>query len=420
MKVLWLTNTPVGASEYLKIKYPAGGWMSSLETYVKEIDKLSLAVCFFYEGLEAFKFIYNSVTYYPIESKQSSLFSRINSKLFGKLYDCNNNALLRVIEDFKPDVIQLFGTESGFGEILDKVKIPVIIHIQGLMNPIFSAWLPKGISQRKIIFNSSIKEILLKKGVINEYYLTRKRATREEFIIKKASYFFGRTEWDKRVIQLYNKDATYFHCAELLRPAFFSKHWAPRESPTLNLVTTINPNIYKGLDIILETAFLLKKKSVINFQWIVIGVEQNSQLVRLFERIKKKKFSDNNVSFKGFKSTDELIVHLLESSIFIHPSHIDNSPNSMCEAMLLGMPVIATHVGGIPSLIEHNFNGLLYNSYDPFELAGTIIENANNHLELKRLGNNARITATKRHDATTIISTIIKTYASVLSPNYSK
>ena len=415
MKVLWLTNTPVGASEYLKIKQPSGAWMNSLETYIKKNNGLNLAVCFFYDGLKKFKFDYNSVTYYPIHSKKSLFWNKIKSKLFNILNDSNKSALLKVIEDFKPDIIQLFGTESGLGEILNEVKIPVIVHIQGLMNPCLSAWFPKGISQQKLLFNSSIRNILLKKGILGDYYLFKKIACREEKIIKNTRNFFGRTDWDRKVIRIYNKDAKYYHCEELLRPDFYKHHWIAKGSSVLNLITTINPNIYKGLDVILETASILKNKSGVEFEWTIIGISQNNQLVRLMEKIKKVKFKDNNVFFTGYQQTGELITRLLNSDIFIHPSHIDNSPNSVCEAMLLGMPVIAGNVGGIPSLIEHNFNGLLYNSHDPFDLAGTIIENGKNYIELERLGNNARQTAYERHNSTNIVNNIIETYKTILS-----
>lgn len=62
------------------------------------------------------------------------------------------------------------------------------------------------------------------------------------------------------------------------------------------------------------------------------------------------------------------------TGIFIHPSHIDNSPNGLCEAMLLGMPIIAIYAGGIPSLLVNRREGLLVQDGDPYAMAGAIIE----------------------------------------------
>ena len=416
MRVLWLSNTAVGASEYLKIKFDSGGWMSSLETYIKTVEGIDLAVCFFNNGNNPFKFSFNSVTYYPIKDKFSTIVSKITLKLFNKLYDSNLPDLLKVINDFKPDIIQLFGTESGLGEIVTKTKIPVIIHIQGIINPCASAWLPKGISLNKILINSNLTDLLRKLDWYSKYKLYTKIATREELIIRNAKYFFGRTEWDKRIIHIYNANIEYFHCNELLRPIFYENKWCWKNESELKLVSTINPQIYKGLEIILETAVLLKKTKL-KFEWNIIGINDDNDLVKLIEKIFKKRFQDNNVFFKGPKYGQSMISELLNSHIFIHPSHIDNSPNSVCEAMLLGMPVIAGSVGGVPSIIENNDTGILYNSYDSHELTGIILEKAYKKEELQKLGTNARELALIRHDPRKIIPTIIDTYNYILQSN---
>ncbi|HVG42633.1 MAG TPA: glycosyltransferase family 4 protein [Chitinophagaceae bacterium] len=410
MRVLWLTNTPVGASGVLNIKGHAGGWMSSLEKHIKNVEGVELAVCFFYNKQDKFKFTHNLVTYYPVKDKNARLISKIRNRFFNRLSDRNRAGLQKVILDFKPDIIQLFGTESGLGEIIIDTEVPVIVHIQGLINPILAAWFPKGIAQSTVLLNSPVLSILSNKGFFGYYYLLKKTAKREEAIIKSAQYFLGRTEWDKRVVKLYNTQCTYFHCDELLRPVFFKNRWVLKKNPVLKIITCFNPVIYKGIEIVLETAVILRRLTHLKFEWSIIGVTEKNDLVRLVEKVKKSTFRENNVFFKGFKLEDELVNELLNSHVFIHPSHIDNSPNSVCEAMLIGMPVIAGNVGGVPSLMEHNVSGILYNSYDPYELAGIILEKAKNPEELRALGENARETALKRHDPDTIVSTIVHAY----------
>jgi glycosyltransferase involved in cell wall biosynthesis len=416
IKVLWLTNTPVGASDILDSKGHAGGWMSSLETHLKKTEGIELAVCFFYNKQKRFKFFHNAVTYYPIQGKNSSLAGKFRTRFFNQLYDSNLPDLRSAIADYKPDIIQLFGTESGLGEIIQEIDIPVIIHIQGLINPYLAAWFPKGISQTTILLNSPLMNVLLKKAFIGYYYIFKKTAKREEEIIKNGKYFFGRTEWDKRIIHLYNPKSKYFHCDEMLRPVFLKNRWAFKKDPILKIVTCLNPVIYKGIEIVLEAARLISTLTHLKFEWSIIGVTGNSDLVRLVEKVNRNSFKKNNVFFKGFKLGDDLIDELLDSHIFIHPSHIDNSPNSVCEAMLLGMPVIAGAVGGVPSIIEHNYNGILYNSHDPYELAGIIVEKSKNLEELIEMGNNARETALKRHDPHKIVSTIVNVYKEIINP----
>jgi hypothetical protein len=310
MKVLWLTSSPGGAGEYLKSNTPGRGWIASLESRIKNVDGIQLGVCFFHNGSKEFKFSYNNVTYYPIEDKLSTLRSKMNSKAFNEIWDTNLTHLLKAVSDFEPDIIQLFGTETGLGDIVGKTTVPIIIHIQGLLNPYISNWFPRGLDPGKVLRNSSLNDVLLRRDLYSEHKLARKLATREEHIIRNAKYFFGRTDWDRRVVRFLNTDARYFYCSEVLRPIMYERQWNPTLQNTFKIVSTINPQIYKGLDIVLETARLLKMKSNINFEWNIIGLQQENKVVRMIEKVKGERFGAYSVFFKGVKQGQELISEL--------------------------------------------------------------------------------------------------------------
>jgi glycosyltransferase involved in cell wall biosynthesis len=176
----------------------------------------------------------------------------------------------------------------------------------------------------------------------------------------------------------------------------------------------VNPYLYKGLEIILDTARILKQKSHLRFKWHVIGISRNHDLVKLISKLYKGNFDDFNVTFPGPLTAEGLIEQLLMADLYVHPSHIDNSPNSVCESMLLGMPVIAGNVGGVSSLIQHGVNGILYNSHDPFELAGRILEYADNRKPYHEYGVAARKFAISRHDPKRIVETVLNTYKQMI------
>ena len=50
---------------------------------------------------------------------------------------------------------------------------------------------------------------------------------------------------------------------------------------------------------------------------------------------------------------------MLQFNCLVQPSLTEGTPNSILEALLLNIPVIATSVGGVPDVIHHNQNGLL-------------------------------------------------------------
>ena len=59
----------------------------------------------------------------------------------------------------------------------------------------------------------------------------------------------------------------------------------------------------------------------------------------------------------------------LKSNVFVSPSTIENSPNSLGEAMLLGIPCISSDVGGVKNLLKHEEEGYVYQTDAPYMLA---------------------------------------------------
>ena len=96
--------------------------------------------------------------------------------------------------------------------------------------------------------------------------------------------------------------------------------------------------------------------------------------------------------------------------MYVHPSYIDNSPNSVCEAQLLGAAVVATNVGGVPSLIEDGVNGFLVRSGNPEEIAERVVAMYRNKTLLRRVGHQARDMALARHDRQAITRELLSVY----------
>ena len=86
----------------------------------------------------------------------------------------------------------------------------------------------------------------------------------------------------------------------------------------------------------------------------------------------------------------------------------------MCEAQLLGVPVIATNVGGVSSLIDHRKNGILIPANGAYELASLIQDMAKDANFCQNLGKNAALTALDRHNPKCIATDLMQTYNSVI------
>jgi glycosyltransferase involved in cell wall biosynthesis len=68
---------------------------------------------------------------------------------------------------------------------------------------------------------------------------------------------------------------------------------------------------------------------------------------------------DNNVRFVGFLNAEGKTREGGNADIFLNTNRVDNMPVSVLEACAMGIPVIATSVGGIPDLLEEGKTGLL-------------------------------------------------------------
>ena len=65
---------------------------------------------------------------------------------------------------------------------------------------------------------------------------------------------------------------------------------------------------------------------------------------------------------------------LKASSVLVVPSRMESIPQVIKEAFFLNIPVVATEVGGIPELIEHEKNGLLVDPNNSTQLVNSVNE----------------------------------------------
>lgn len=411
MRVLWFTNTP---SCYTKkgVGYNGGGWISSLEKAIKCKGEIELGICFFSSEARD-KVVQNGTTYYPI-ARLKKTFSYIVHSLFATPESASRYQermlmpeLLDVVRDFNPEVIHIFGSENIYGLISKYISIPVILHIQGVLNPYFNAFLPPFLSWHNYIFQSKNPKYILQNYL--EKRVWERNAATERKMFKSIRHFMGRTEWDSRLVKVLNPEANYYCCGEMLRDAFYDTS-SRRILPSKALfVSTISSQMYKGFDLVLKTAKMLKDTGL-DFEWRIYGWANSS----LSERIVGEKAENLNVRQMGVVSAEDLKEALLHCTAYVHPSYIDNSPNSLCEAQILGCACVATNVGGVPSLIKEGVTGYLVPANDPYQMTFVLNELSSDCELNQRIGKAAREVAERRHDKKDIVNRVWEIYNKVL------
>jgi glycosyltransferase involved in cell wall biosynthesis len=410
IRVLWFANTPGLSAGYLKISLAAGGWISALQQAVEAVPECQLGFVF-YTGQTMEPFEYGKTWYYPVRPLGKSKRTRLLNRIKGRAEtDENLPVFLKAIEQFKPDLIHVHGTEFPFGLILREVReIPVVVSIQGNLTvyrekylaglPLPGFW--RGLRTGYPFYKA-------------DYKIWKKRMEVEKEILLRTNYVFGRTDWDRRVAGVLAPEAVYFHVDEVIRPKFYELDWAAGKRDTGRFFTTSSPSIYKGFETIIDTARLLVG-SAVEFEWRVAGLKADDPLVRLTCKERKvDRLEALNIRLLGTLSEEAVADQLLMSDAYIQVSHIENSPNSVCEAMLAGVPVIASFAGGTGSLLKDGVHGVLVQDGDPYVLAGAmreVLEQPEKHAAMAAEG---RRVAQRRHDPETIVTSMLERYREII------
>lgn len=414
MRVLWFSNTPASGIEYLKQTLEGtGGWMQSLDLQVQEEVELSIAFLYPYK-IQSFK--YKKTMYYPI-NPGNIILENFKKKWFHQVYD--NELLpyyLAVIETVKPDIIHIHGTENSFSCIIDKTNIPIVISIQGNTTVYYhkfnSGLQGHFIKKADNVFN--LKTLLFGRTTFRRSFITLgKMSLIEQHNLEHTKYIIGRTDWDRRITRVLASKSKYFVGNEILRDSFYENIWENKTIYNKIIIHTTNGNCYyKGFETLCYTLSLLNGLGF-EVEWRVAGIAEDSLINKIVRKELKNNYPKKGLILLGAINERELVVKLQEAHIYVMPSHIENSPNNLCEAMLLGMPCIATFVGGTGSILKDGEEGILVQEGDPWAMAGAIIEFINNWSSALKFGEKAREKALKRHNKKTIVNDLLVIYKSI-------
>ena len=383
MKVLWFSVTPLSLNTKENTGIEGKGWISSLLQIALGINDLELVVA--YGNRSPFK--------KEIEETDRLKIIPINICRYGKRQIIKDMMTSREVDDFviseslkiiqenKPDLIHIFGAEWCYGMLASHVTVPVVIHIQGLWSQIRNSLLLPGQSTLFDRFKPELWNHPLGFFARYQYYnLSMERHRREEEILRRNKYFMCRDRWQPHA-----------------------------EDKKLVLVTTGACYSIKGPDVVLKTAKLIQENTGYQVEWKWIG--GTDEEIKEFEKLTKVKAQEVGLKMMGILNATDMIRELLSSDMYVHTSYSDNSPNAVCEAQYLGMPVIATDTGGVISLFSAQYDkNMMVPMNDPFYLASKIIELREDDAKAKCLAEDNWVIAHQRHDAERISKQLKDTY----------
>lgn len=414
MKIMWLVNIifPYPATQLGLSKSVFGGWLSGLFDNLlknKKIKKFVVATT--YKGNKLLKFIDGNVTYYLVPCKNNTKYYKSQEKYWKEIYDLE-----------KPDVVHIHGTE--FPHSLCFLRAcggnKVCISIQGLVSVISKKEIYyAGVDKFPITFRDFIR--------FDNIYQQRKKYEKRGFFeneaLRLSNTVIGRTLWDKAYAYSVNSKVNYVSCNESLRSIFYKRKWNINNIERHSIFVSQASYPIKGFHKLLEASVVLKEKypdlkiyvagmTIVEKSTIKDKIKLSGYGKLLNDLIKKNNLFDN-VVFTGLLSEEKMCDRLLKSNVFVQCSSIENSPNSLGEAMLVGMPCVASNVGGTSDMLLDKKEGFLYSFGDLKELVKLIDQIFSDEQLAVKLGSEAKKHALITHDVKSNVEQIIKIYEGI-------
>ena len=380
MKVLWVTNILPGfLAKQLGVKtLPNLGWLDYSAEKLMKISDVELTVLFPADQYEDGK---AEICYYTFPRKY--ILRRTDSELVPILRE--------KMRQINPDIVHIYGTEYYHTVACVKACCELgiinktVISIQGLVSVYAEHYLnglPENVRHRFTLHDFLKRENLV--GAMNQY---RRRGEAETEALKICPNVIGRTQWDKACTYQINKERNYYFCNETLREVFYTGNWSYEQCNKHSIFLSQFSYPIKGFHTFLKALPEIIK----NYPDTTVRITGISPFdlpqyrINSYYKYVKDMISKNNlrqhIKFLGTLDAEQMKNEYLRCNVFVLPSSVENSPNSLGEAMLLGAPCVASDVGGVTDLIEHKTEGFIYPQDEPYMLAHyvcTVFDSPNN------------------------------------------
>ena len=320
-----------------------GGWVSEMVRELSQIKHIELGVAMKASVSELIKKEINNVTYYYVPQENT--------------YDVNEAASISVLKDFNPDLLHAEGSELAYtNTYLRNWEGRNVVSMQGVING-YEPYEYGGLNIDDFLLSFNIRDFLFGLSMLaNKRLGFNKRLKIERDTISHARNILGRTLWDRCQSFAINQKAPYFFCARNLRKPFYKKRWDIDKKEDYSIFIGNSASPRKGAHFVLEAVAQLKKEFP-NVKLYIAGgtpypssardwkkrIGYSNYLLRLIKKLDLK----DNIEFLGILNEEQLSDKLSHVHVYVMASIIENSPNTLGEAMMMGVPSVASFNGGV-------------------------------------------------------------------------
>ena len=411
MKLLWLCNmAPSAVQEKISGRAKGGLWVDHVLSDLRQQDLTIHILC-------------------PGKGEKGILDERCSYATFREglphvyLPELEQE-FARELAAFQPDVIHVWGTE--YGHTLAMVNAAeqagmlshLAVSIQGLCS-VYTAHYAEGVPfavQRSATF----RDLVRRDNIRSQQEKFRLRGKLETQALKKACHVIGRTAWDKACTSQINPEAEYHFCNETLREPFYDDQWQYETCRKHRIFASSCVYPIKGFHYLLEAMGEVVKTypdatlAVPGKSFLTVDGLHRSSYQKYLADLTRRFGLEEKIEFLGSLTAQGMKEAFLEANVFVLPSTIENSPNSLGEAMLLGVPCVASDVGGVTTMMTHEKEGFIYQSTAPYMLSYYIKTVFDREEQAQVLGRAAKEHACRTHEPEKNLQDLLEIYRSLM------
>ena len=417
MKIAWYVNIIMpAAAQKLGLKPPnIGGWLTGAADALREL-KIDLTILTVTSAVKVVTEVCaDGVAYILVPVK--------------KWKDALPNTLLQR----KPDLVHIWGTEYPYNTQLVHFcranGVPHVVYLQGIMYE-YAQHYDDGLPERYQRVNPALwlmRKVYYAESIALEKRRFAQQGQLEIAALQEAEAVIGRTDWDRCCALEVNPGIKYYAVNENLRSPFYTQdYWRYQNCIPHSLFVSQSFYPIKGFHMLLKAMPELIQRYP-DFQVVVggqmpyslnnrildAGVDYFFEYQHYIKRLIQKFNLSAHIRYTGSLTAEQMKEQYLRCNVFLSCSSIENSPNSVGEAMILGTPVVASDVGGTRSMLAAGADGILYDFFDTEAMVEGICAMFDHPDVAQQMGQSARCHAQQTHNRQKNIETLLRAYRDI-------
>lgn len=371
IKVLWLSGTQLNTNSSFFFET----WLSSMAKLLVDSGKVEL-----YNMVQGK--VKHTVKVDDTEIKEWILPMK-SSKRTGLPPSSIMKEIEGIVNSIRPDIVHIWGMERNWG-LLTPYGIlgeNVLLEIQGVKYACGKVYYG-GLTAGELLSTMRIQEIVFPSRFL---YFVKQQFMRwgahEEAMLKTHSHIGTLSEWVRNHVKYHNRNAVMHRSMIALREEFVNPESWKKERSETDIVLMASSSFaipYKGMHVILDVVRLLKVKYP-NIKLKIAGdwridkpFYRKSGYLKWFVSKAKRLGVFDSLEFLGPLNASELLSHFHTADVYIVPTFVESYCLALAEAMAVGIPCVASYVGGMVELADDNESALFFQAGDYFACAGNI------------------------------------------------